>query len=78
MLDDQFSAGSEPRTDRGEQAREVVEGVRWIREGEVDGRDYHFLTKEEFQQRIERGEFLEHAEVHGNYYGSLISEVPQR
>ncbi len=49
--------------------------TRAPREGEVDGRDYHFLSKEEFQQRIERGEFLEHAQVHGNYYGSLISEV---
>ena len=45
------------------------------REGEVNGRDYHFLDREDFQKRIEAGEFLEHAEVHGNHYGTLKSEV---
>jgi len=41
------------------------------RAGEVDGRDYHFLTREDFKRRVERGEFLEHAEVYGNMYGTL-------
>ena len=41
----------------------------------LDGRDYHFLTREEFERRLEAGDFLEHAEVHGNLYGSLKSEV---
>lgn len=45
--------------------------TRSMRPGEVDGRDYHFLSKEEFRQRIERGEFIEHAEVFGNMYGTL-------
>ena len=45
--------------------------TRAKRPGEVDGRDYHFLTKEEFKRRVERGEFLEHAEVYGNMYGTL-------
>ena len=45
--------------------------TRAKRPGEVDGRDYHFLTKEEFKHRVERGEFLEHAEVYGNMYGTL-------
>ncbi|NPV08011.1 MAG: guanylate kinase [Anaerolineae bacterium] len=36
---------------------------------EVDGRDYHFLTREEFERRLERGEFLEHAIVYGDYKG---------
>ena len=45
------------------------------RPGEIDGQHYHFLEKEEFQQRVEDGEFIEHAEVHGNYYGTLASEV---
>ncbi|MDB4438438.1 guanylate kinase [bacterium] len=49
--------------------------TRLPREGEVDGRDYHFLSKEDFKKRIAAGEFLEHAEVHGNYYGTLKSEV---
>ncbi len=41
------------------------------RPGEVDGKDYHFLSKEEFRRRIEAGDFIEHAEVHGNMYGTL-------
>ena len=45
------------------------------RSGEVDGRDYHFLNREEFERRLQTGDFLEHAEVHGHLYGSLKSEV---
>jgi guanylate kinase len=41
----------------------------------MDGRDYHFLTRQDFEARIAAGDFLEHAEVHGNFYGSLKSEV---
>ncbi|HBE97695.1 MAG TPA: guanylate kinase [Verrucomicrobiales bacterium] len=49
--------------------------TRLPREGEVNGRDYHFLDRNDFQARIEAGEFLEYAEVHGNHYGTLKSEV---
>ncbi len=45
------------------------------RPGEMNGRDYHFLSAEDFQHRLEAGDFLEHATVHGNLYGSLKSEV---
>ena len=45
------------------------------RAGEVDGVDYHFLRQEDFLQRIERGEMLEYALVHGNYYGTLKATV---
>ncbi|MEM7310165.1 MAG: guanylate kinase [Planctomycetota bacterium] len=45
--------------------------TRTPREGEVDGVDYHFLSKEEFRRRVEGGEFIESAEVHGNLYGTL-------
>ena len=45
------------------------------RPGEENGRDYHFLSKEDFFHRLEAGDFLEHAVVHGNLYGSLKSEV---
>ena len=47
------------------------------RQGEVHGRDYYFLSGDEFRQRRERGEFLEFAEVHstGNWYGTLRSEI---
>lgn len=45
------------------------------RPGEVNGRDYHFLSPEEFGVERERGGFAEFAEVHGNWYGTLKSEV---
>ena len=49
--------------------------TREPREGEVDGRDYHFLTPEQFDQRKEEGDFLEFATYSGNRYGTLRSEV---
>jgi guanylate kinase len=49
--------------------------TRSPRVGEVDGRDYYFLSRGEFEQRREAGEFAECAEVHGNMYGTLRSEV---
>jgi len=42
---------------------------------DVDGQTYHFLTREDFLSRREQGEFLEWAEVYGNFYGTLRSEV---
>jgi len=44
--------------------------TRKPREGEVDGRDYRFIDAASFRAMRERGEFLESAEVHGNYYGT--------
>jgi guanylate kinase len=41
----------------------------------VDGRDYHFLTRDEFLRRRAAGDFAESAEVHGNLYGTLRSEI---
>lgn len=49
--------------------------TRQPRAGEQDGVDYHFLSREEFEQRIEEDDLLEYAEVHGNYYGTLKSAV---
>jgi len=49
--------------------------TRKPREGETDGRDYFFHSQETFQNDVAAGEFLEHAEVHGNHYGTLKSEV---
>jgi guanylate kinase len=40
------------------------------RANEVEGRDYHFIMPEEFGRMVERGEFLEHAQVFGNFYGT--------
>ena len=44
--------------------------TRKPREGEQDGIHYYFLSQEEFLRRAEKGEFLEYASVHGNYYGT--------
>lgn len=49
--------------------------TRSPRVGEVEGRDYYFLSRGEFERRREAGEFAECAEVHGNMYGTLRSEV---
>ena len=49
------------------------------REGEVDGRDYHFISEDEFRKRIDAGEFIEYEEVYpGRFYGTLRSEVDDR
>jgi guanylate kinase len=67
-------------------AREVVRRVentrisvshttRAPRPGEVDGRDYHFVTPGEFSRMREAGAFLEAADVHGNWYGTHADEV---
>lgn len=45
------------------------------REHERDGQDYYFLSRSEFEQKIEAGEFAEFEEVHGHYYGTLKSSV---
>ena len=45
------------------------------RPGEVDGRDYYFLSPDEFEARVARGEFVEHATYAGNRYGTLRSEL---
>ncbi len=52
--------------------------TREPREGEVDGREYHFLSPEQFRRRIEAGEFLEHASYSGHHYGTLREEVDRR
>lgn len=49
--------------------------TREPRKGEVHGVNYYFLSKEEFFKRVEEGDFLEWAEVHGNYYGTPKSNV---
>jgi guanylate kinase len=45
------------------------------RSGEVNGRDYHFLSPADFDRRVRNGEFVEHAEYAGNRYGTLRSEL---
>jgi guanylate kinase len=52
--------------------------TRAPRQGEVDACDYHFLTPEQFEQRVEEKDFLEFATYSGNRYGTLRSEVERR
>jgi guanylate kinase len=49
--------------------------TREPRPGEVNGRDYHFLSEEDFDRRVAAGEFVEHAVYAGNRYGTLRSEL---
>jgi guanylate kinase len=49
--------------------------TREKRNGEEEGRDYHYVKTAEFEKMIEKGEFLEWAMVHGNYYGTMKKEI---
>lgn len=63
--------------DAGEAIFSISCTTRAPRTGEVNGKDYFFLSEEEFVRRIEQGEFFEHAEVHGRRYGTLKSFVKE-
>lgn len=52
--------------------------TRSPRKGEADGQNYYFLTKENFKDRIKQNDFLEYAEVYGNYYGTPKSNVLEK
>jgi guanylate kinase len=52
--------------------------TRAPRPGELDGRDYHFLSEAEFDRRVLEGDFLEHADYSGRRYGTLASELERR
>ncbi len=49
--------------------------TRQKRANEEEGKDYYFLTKEEFIKKINNNEFVEYEEIYGNYYGTLYSEI---
>ncbi|MCA9647001.1 MAG: guanylate kinase, partial [Myxococcales bacterium] len=53
----------------------VSHTTRAPRPGEQDGREYHFVTREQFESDVRAGRFLEWAEVHGNLYGTSVAEV---
>lgn len=52
--------------------------TRAPRTGEQDGVNYHFVTREAFQERIDRGEFLEYAEYVGNFYGTSMAVIREK
>jgi guanylate kinase len=53
----------------------VSHTTRTSRRGEIDGRDYHFIDQPTFRRMVEAGAFAEWAEVHGNLYGTALSEI---
>jgi len=59
----------------GEYYFSISTTTRQKRMGEVDGVDYFFVEKENFEEDIKAGNFLEYAEVHGNYYGTSLRAV---
>ncbi|MDQ7046260.1 MAG: guanylate kinase [Sulfurovum sp.] len=67
-----ISAASE---EIGEYYFSISTTTRKARIGEENGRDYFFVTKEEFEEDIKAGNFLEYAQVHGNYYGTSLNPV---
>jgi len=56
----------------------VSHTTRPMRQGEQEGREYHFVSVAEFQKMVQRDEFLEHNEVHDNIYGTSKAEVLPR
>ena len=52
--------------------------TRQPREGEVEGKDYYFVSKEEFEERIKQGKFLEYTKFVGNYYGTPLDKVEEQ
>ena len=69
---------SRVRESRPDLGLTVSATTRSPRPGDVDGVTYHFLDDSDFMARVERGEFLEWADVHGHKYGTLRSEVDRR
>jgi guanylate kinase len=49
--------------------------TRAIRDGETDGKDYFFVAQTEFEKLVKQGEFLEYANVHGNFYGTSLRQI---
>jgi len=49
--------------------------TRYPRKNEISGKDYYFITKDEFKKKIDNNEFVEYEEIFGNYYGTLKTEI---
>lgn len=63
------------RGNGGDLVYSVSATTRPKRAHEAEGRDYFFLTRDEFQRRVDTGDFVEHAQVHGEMYGTLRSQI---
>jgi len=64
--------------DMPEIAYSISATTRAPRPGEVDGREYYFISRDEFKAWIADGKFLEYAEVYGNYYGTPLNKIRER
>lgn len=63
------------RGNGGDLVYSVSATTRPRRAHEAEGKDYFFLTRDEFQRRVKAGDFVEHAQVHGEWYGTLRSQI---
>lgn len=57
--------------------RNISYTTREPRVNEVNGKDYHFISFQEFEKKIKKGDFLEYAEVFGNFYGTCTKSIEQ-
>ena len=64
--------------DMPEVAYSISATTRLPRPGEVDGKEYYFLSRDEFQAWIADGKFLEFADVYGNFYGTPLNKIEER
>ena len=69
---------SELLTQAQDLAYSISATTRQPRAGEVDGKNYYFMDKEDFEQKIAEGGFLEYANVYGNYYGTPLAKIEER
>ena len=64
--------------DMPEVAYSISATTRAPRPGEIDGREYYFISRDEFKAWIADGKFLEYAEVYGNFYGTPLNKIEER
>lgn len=69
---------SELLTQAQDLAYSISATTRQPRAGEVEGKNYYFMDKAEFEQKIAEGGFLEYANVYGNYYGTPLAKIEER
>ena len=55
----------------------ISDTTRSARDNEIDGKDYNFISKDEFKRRIRENAYIEFATVFGNFYGSLYSNIEE-
>ena len=58
--------------------KSISDTTRQKRKGDIDGKDYYFLSEKDFKDKIEKGEYVEYATVFGNYYGTSKEEIKKK